>query len=103
MNHNTVTFYHYDEDSEIWEKRVYRNATIYRISEVSDDNAGRKKADTAKIRIFNNLSAVDVYINDYVFIGAAESLTPEKEKCLNVTLVCDRRVGTRPHWRIEAK
>lgn len=99
----TLTFYHYDEVSETWNKRIFNKATVYRVSGISDEKAGRKRDDIAKIRIFSNLKSIEVYVGDYVFFGAGTENQPDKNKCLCVSAVCDRQIGTKPHWRIEAK
>lgn len=97
----TVTIRHFNEESEEWEKSIWKNATVYKSFGQTGDAAGVKNNSKIKVRIFTTQD-ISISEGDYIFLGYDEDAEINKAKCEKITEFSDRRVGKNPHWRIGA-
>ena len=70
--HQTVTIWHFDEESEEWQKSIWKNASVYKAfgqtSDSGSKSAGVKNNSKIKVRIFTT-SDVTISEGDYIYLG----------------------------------
>lgn len=97
---NKVTIWHYDEQTGTYSLSHYdcweRGKT-----KITQTENGAIKANIFVIRIptTEEIQAVE---GDYIKFGVWSDERPPKERCISIAAVTNNRIGSAPHWRIDA-
>ena len=98
----TVTVWHFVDESEEVERKVFRSCHIRIIRKLSKNGIKQKgfyMGNSADVRIFT-LEDIATAPGDYLSDGEVYSVYPDVETSLKIIEVRDNRRGTQPHWRI---
>ena len=94
------TFYRYDYDNEVWERKTIWSYVFRTYS--GKNEKGIETGDKAIIRIPDGMMGdFSVKVGDMVFIGSCE-LNEPPEGSMKIVLVRENTTGYNTHTRIEA-
>ena len=97
---NTVTIWHYDEETGVYTLETHHCWAHGKTKIVKSEN-GMVKADECVIRIPTRDDIIAAK-GDYIKTGTWSDVKPPKESCLEIAAIADNRIGSDPHWRIDA-
>ncbi len=86
---NKITVYHHNKVLNIYEKKVYENASIHGFN-------------TITVRIFTK-EPVIISPGDYVLRGTICEENPPKDRAHKITEVYENLRGTRPHYKLKGE
>ncbi len=102
---NSVTIYHFDDDTGTYSKSIYKAYTFEtkkHQSSSSVNSSGEEDKSVLIVRIPTS-DTLDIMPGDRVVTGICNDEIPPKGGFWRVVLTGDRRIGFNPHWRLECE
>lgn len=99
---SAVTFWHFSDNADVPQRRVYKNAYIDSVNRISKNGIRQKgffdaKSCTVRIPLAEEFVILP---GDYMTIGEDTAEFFDVENSLKIMEVKDNRRGSNPHWKI---